>query len=336
MWLPDGGGPVADYNGGAYGKGGLDGGFALGIATPKAQMMQEPWGGGHHEHHSWTQPQASSGSWEPPDGEAIAAASAKAPPPLAAALGFFDQTPYWDGPSASSSSDGAAYQKAPVFQNAVSRGGKGPFDKGGKGEKGYAPPPGCVPPPPGGVSLAGRGMLVLPPTFLPPPIVGVAPPPNSGVVLPPPGYGKGGKLPSWTPVLPPGNGSIIGVSKASGCGPRVVLPPQLMSPNTAIGPDPGEQPEALPEDQDREGWLELLRDGFGKQFRCENDWQEPPPFHRALHFAAMPGEPCPKGKFPREALNLQLQLIFKARSAMHSELDGPPGAALMPAWPMGM
>merc|ERR1719330_569153 len=243
------------------------------------------------------------------DGEAVAAMSAKAPAPLAAALGFFDQKASWDGAAASS-------DEAPVAPSAQSR-GKGPLEKGGKGDsKGCAPP--CV---------------------LPPPISASVPPPTPGVVLPPPfaqsmaGFaGKGGHGAPWMPAPPP-NVAMVG---AAARGPQVVLPPALMSPNAAIGPDPGEQPEALPEDQDGDGWLELLRDGFGQQFRCENEWQEPPPFHRALHFAAMPGGPCPKGKYPREALTLQLQLLFRARTAMPSEIDGPPGAALMSAWPVGM
>merc|ERR1719330_788195 len=263
------------------------------------------------------------------DGEAVAAMSAKAPAPLAAALGFFDQKASWDGSAASS-------DEAPVAPSAQSR-GKGPLEKGGKGDsKGCAPP--CVLPPPG-MPLAGRGMVVPPPAFVPPPISASVPPPTPGVVLPPPfaqsmaGFaGKGGHGALWMPAPPP-NAAMVG---AAARGPQVVLPPALMSPNAAIGPDPGEQPEALPEDQDGDGWLELLRDGFGQQFRCENEWQEPPPFPRALHFAAMPGGPCPKGKFPREALNLQLQLLFRARTAMASEVDGPPGAALMSAWPVGM
>jgi len=301
-------GQINDRNGGAKGNSGLAC-LAMDLAMPKAALQEPP-----------PPPPASALAAAAAEaagaGEAVAAMSAKAPPPLAAALGFFDSSSSSQGPSQDGAAAGgcaaATYQKVPTAPNAVSRTGKGPFDKGGggKGEKAARP-------------LGGMGMLV-------------PPPPSAPVIVPPaacggPPLGKGGKYGGcgWMPSagMPGGGGK--------GCGPRIVLPPALTSPNTAIGPDPGEQPESLPPETDHDAWLELLRDGFGQQFRCENDWQEPPPFHRALHFASVPGESCPKGKFPREALNLQLQLLFKARTGMTSEADGPPGAAVASNWAVG-
>jgi len=95
-------------------------------------------------------------------------------------------------------------------------------------------------------------------------------------------------------------------------GPTVVLPP-----GGAVVPPPEE--EVLPPDSDGDGWLELLRDGFARQLREENECEEPPAFHRAMLFAADPGLPIPKGKFPRQSLNAQLQLLFRLRGGT----DGP-------------
>lgn len=264
-------------------------GLALGLAMPKAAAavqvtLQDPpsseSAGGSPAVGAL--PKAAPG--ELPAKEAVAAMSAKAPPPLAAALGFFEGANHallQDGSCAAGS-----YQKAPLSMASLPR-GKGPFDKGCKGDKGV-----------------GKGR----------PVFAALP----GVQPMPPGLGgKGGKPTFWLPALPG-----FGLAGAKVGGPRIVLPPALTS-NAALPPDPGEQPETLPADGDREAWLELLRDAFGQQFRCENDWQEPPPFHRALHFASTPGEPCQSGKFPREALNLQLQLLFKVRTGMGSEFDGP-------------
>lgn len=257
----------------------------------------------------------------PPEAaEAVAAMSAKAPPQLATALGFFSSA----GPSGVQDV-GVAYQKASASPDGGPRWGKGPFDKGGKGEKGKpgkqhrAPLPLFVPPPPG----------IVPPAALGGCREGGAAAVAWGWC---PGFGcKGGKAPLV--FLPALGGMPLPGSKG---GPRIVLPPALTS-SVALPPDPGEQPESLPPEHDHGAWLELLRDGFGQQFRCENEWQEPPPFHRALHFAAPPGDPVPAGKYPREGLNMQLQLLFKARTGMGSEIDGPGTVAVYPpAFPHGV
>mmetsp|Transcript_81348 Transcript_81348/g.188967 ORF Transcript_81348/g.188967 Transcript_81348/m.188967 type:complete len:165 (-) Transcript_81348:121-615(-) len=107
------------------------------------------------------------------------------------------------------------------------------------------------------------------------------------------------------------------------------------TPAAVLPPDGGSQDngedEALPFEQDAEAWLELLRDGFVRQLREENDYPEPPPFHRAIHFAASPGEPIPPGKFPRQALNTQLQLLLRTR-ATEGLLPGQKGAKGQPLW----
>eukprot|EP00747_Dinoflagellata_sp_TGD_P211557 gnl/TRDRNA2_/TRDRNA2_84786_c0_seq1.p1 gnl/TRDRNA2_/TRDRNA2_84786_c0~~gnl/TRDRNA2_/TRDRNA2_84786_c0_seq1.p1 ORF type:complete len:466 (-),score=130.19 gnl/TRDRNA2_/TRDRNA2_84786_c0_seq1:262-1584(-) len=95
--------------------------------------------------------------------------------------------------------------------------------------------------------------------------------------------------------------------------------PAAGAAGTAAAADPvaeGErEEEVMPWEGDGEGWLEMLRDGFFRQMREENDYLEPPPYHRALHFAHNPGEgPCPSGKYPAQALNMQLNLLLKART----------------------
>jgi hypothetical protein len=69
----------------------------------------------------------------------------------------------------------------------------------------------------------------------------------------------------------------------------------------------------LPLETDSDAWLDLLRDGYLRQLREENEYPEPPPFHRAIHFANESG-PCPPGKYPKLALNMQLQMLLKART----------------------
>eukprot|EP00411_Alexandrium_monilatum_P061747 CAMPEP_0175535718 /NCGR_PEP_ID=MMETSP0096-20121207/24341_1 /TAXON_ID=311494 /ORGANISM="Alexandrium monilatum, Strain CCMP3105" /LENGTH=228 /DNA_ID=CAMNT_0016838519 /DNA_START=35 /DNA_END=721 /DNA_ORIENTATION=+ len=112
--------------------------------------------------------------------------------------------------------------------------------------------------------------------------------------------------------------------------PAVVPPPPPGMPNLvpppgvpAVAPIPDAEDEALPFEHDSESWLELLRDGYVRQLREENEYPEPPPFHRAIHFAANPGEPIPPGKYPRQALNMQLQLLLRAR-AVDGHLPVPP------------
>merc|ERR1712232_658885 len=85
--------------------------------------------------------------------------------------------------------------------------------------------------------------------------------------------------------------------------------------------------EGLPPESDAEAWLELLRDGYMSQVRWQNSCPEPPPFHRALGCAVAPGEELGEGKYPRDALNLQLQLLIGARTSNGSEFR-PPVAAM--------
>lgn len=113
---------------------------------------------------------------------------------------------------------------------------------------------------------------------------------------------------------------------ALGAGPTVVPlmggapgAPQVVAPGgPGVVAPPAE--DVLPPDSDGDGWLELLRDGFTRQLREENECDEPPPFHRAMQLAADP--PIPAGKYPRSALNLQLQLLLRLRSG---DVGGVPG-----------
>eukprot|EP00927_Polykrikos_kofoidii_P016824 TRINITY_DN17628_c1_g1_i1.p1 TRINITY_DN17628_c1_g1~~TRINITY_DN17628_c1_g1_i1.p1 ORF type:complete len:357 (+),score=60.85 TRINITY_DN17628_c1_g1_i1:110-1072(+) len=96
-------------------------------------------------------------------------------------------------------------------------------------------------------------------------------------------------------------------------GLQVLGPPRVVPPRSDILAETADQEESLPPDHDFEGWLELLRDGYLQQLRWSNSHPEPPPFHRAMGHMSTPGEPCPEGKYPGEALNLQLQLLLSAR-----------------------
>lgn len=86
--------------------------------------------------------------------------------------------------------------------------------------------------------------------------------------------------------------------------------------------------EVLPFEADGDGWMELLRDGYFRQLREENEYREPPPFHRATYFAAEPGQPTPIGKYPRAALNQQLQLLLRSRMVEGVPSKGVPGKAV--------
>mmetsp|Transcript_6409 Transcript_6409/g.11148 ORF Transcript_6409/g.11148 Transcript_6409/m.11148 type:complete len:282 (-) Transcript_6409:73-918(-) len=126
---------------------------------------------------------------------------------------------------------------------------------------------------------------------------GAAPPGSAQVVMP--------------PVVPPPG--------AQGGPPMVVAPDGSLMPGAPLGPDgeplpPPEEEEGLPFETDADGWLELLRDGYLRQLREENEYPEPPAFHRAMHFGAKEGEPVPPGKYPKQALNIQLHLLLRARA----------------------
>jgi len=88
-------------------------------------------------------------------------------------------------------------------------------------------------------------------------------------------------------------------------GPHVVMPPGG-APGIVLAPQEG----VMPRDTNGEAWLEL--DGFCHQFREENECKEPPPYHRAMQFAA--DQSVPPGNDPRLALNLQLQLLLRLRA----------------------
>jgi len=112
----------------------------------------------------------------------------------------------------------------------------------------------------------------------------------------------------------------VAAAVAQGPSPVVVAPPPGLG-GAAVDPAkpeepkvPEPEPEILPLETDSDAWLDLLRDGYLRQLREENEYLEPPPFHRAIHYAAEPGGPCPPGKYPKNALNVQLQMLLKNRT----------------------
>eukprot|EP00443_Scrippsiella_acuminata_P023539 CAMPEP_0115366918 /NCGR_PEP_ID=MMETSP0270-20121206/105053_1 /TAXON_ID=71861 /ORGANISM="Scrippsiella trochoidea, Strain CCMP3099" /LENGTH=433 /DNA_ID=CAMNT_0002789705 /DNA_START=42 /DNA_END=1340 /DNA_ORIENTATION=+ len=90
------------------------------------------------------------------------------------------------------------------------------------------------------------------------------------------------------------------------------------------GPPPGPEwfEDVLPPEEDKESWVELLRDAYVSQLQADAEHPEPPPFHRANHFAAsVPpnmGRTLPEGKYPNQALNFQLQMLFRARTGEYN------------------
>jgi len=234
-------------------------------------------------------PAATGADGWPPE---IAAMSAKASAPLAAALGFFEGGGYGAAPSdyPAAATAAALTSAATDVANALA----GLVGQIGYQKAGFASPPRWGPFDKG--CKGGKGYGKAAPMFVAPPSLPSAAVPGATVR----GGFKGG-----------------GKGAAAGGGPRVVLPPALTG--QAATSDPGPQPEALPSETDAEAWLELLRDGFSQQRRCENDCREPPPFHRALHFAAPVGEKVPEGKYPGEGLNTQLQVLFQVRNALTPE-----------------
>jgi len=118
----------------------------------------------------------------------------------------------------------------------------------------------------------------------------------------------------------------VAAAMAHGPSPQVVQPPGASgaapAPEASKVPEPEE--EHLPLETDSDAWLDLLRDGYHRQLREENEYPEPPPFHRAIHFAAE-GSPCPAGKYPKIALNMQLQMLLKARTGGEMLISGKGG-----------
>jgi len=108
----------------------------------------------------------------------------------------------------------------------------------------------------------------------------------------------------------------------------VVPSPKGLKPFDGPGPPPGPewQEDLLPVDDDKESWVELLRDVCVRTVRAEGEITEPAPFHRANHWSAMavPGQPLPEGKFPAQALSHQHQMLMRLRSG---DFAGPYGSA---------
>lgn len=77
--------------------------------------------------------------------------------------------------------------------------------------------------------------------------------------------------------------------------------------------------EGLPGENDRERWLELLRDGFVKQCRKDCEYPEPPPFPRASQLGIPPGCSCEEGYFPRLSLSWQMYTLKRLRSGADPE-----------------
>lgn len=159
----------------------------------------------------------------------------------------------------------------------------------------------------------------------------MVPPPGPGVVAPP---GKGGVPYSKQPGLGvPFQQHAMGIKgKGGGRGTAVaprIIPPRPGAPAGPVLLDPNDHRESLPAEQEMEAWLELLRDGHCSQMRWQNSCPEPPPFHRAMQCAADAGGKIPEGKYPRDALNLQFQLLIGMRpGAQAVKAGGTPPLAL--------
>ncbi|CAJ1367822.1 unnamed protein product [Effrenium voratum] len=126
------------------------------------------------------------------------------------------------------------------------------------------------------------------------------PDPVPGVPLAPP---LGAPPPPLGAPAPPPAPTIAGV-------PAPQADPNHIDPAWEV---PTSDETALPREDDGESWLELLRDGYFRQIREENEYKQPPPFPRAMHFAAVPGHPLPENKYPRQALDLQRSMLAKFR-----------------------
>lgn len=136
-------------------------------------------------------------------------------------------------------------------------------------------------------------------------------------------------LPASMPAMPASAGAEVGMghaaatpAAASAAPPTTAL--QLIGdvpPRPAVPEVPAE--EVLPFDFDHNGWLELLRDGYVQGLRSDQEYPEPPAFHRAFEFVAEqgpPGTPIPRDRFPKSALNMQFQMLMRKRG----NEDAPP------------
>lgn len=150
------------------------------------------------------------------------------------------------------------------------------------------------------------------------PAAEVAPPAEAPAAAEPVNAGASSALRAAVAASAAGEADVA-AAVAHGPAPTVVLPPGAAAA-AAAAPQPAEtkipepEEEHLPLETDSDAWLDLLRDGYLRQLREENEYPEPPPFHRAIHFAADAGGPCPAGKYPKIALNMQLQMLLKART----------------------
>merc|ERR1712217_980964 len=84
----------------------------------------------------------------------------------------------------------------------------------------------------------------------------------------------------------------------------------------------GEKDEAtLPADDDADAYIELMRDAYIRQLRQDADWPEPPPFPRAHNHASFT-PPIPTDSYPAAALNLQFQILQRARQDQGFNIKG--------------
>lgn len=136
------------------------------------------------------------------------------------------------------------------------------------------------------------------------------------------------------PAAPPANNGIISMGLPQypapggnftpvGAPPPAPAMPQWQGDPAAAAIVEFSSEEALPFDFDHNGWLELLRDGYLQGLRTDQEYPDPPPFHRAFEFVAEPGPPgtpIPRDKLPKSALNMQLQILMRKRGGE----DAPP------------
>lgn len=131
------------------------------------------------------------------------------------------------------------------------------------------------------------------------------------------------KDPTTAPAAPPGDEvdpALLEVARSEGVEATSAATGEAEAEAAAAEPpaqvdpmQPGPEESLLPDEADNEGWIELLRDGFFRQLREENEWPEPPPLPRALRHTVENHETLSEGKFPYQALNTQLELLRKMR-----------------------
>ncbi|CAE7186972.1 unnamed protein product, partial [Symbiodinium pilosum] len=165
---------------------------------------------------------------------------------------------------------------------------------------------------------------------VPPKAVSQAPPSMTGATVPPKAVSQvpemqaaqakaGFKAPpslAPTPPVTPVTVTSPTPMPAAALVPAPNLVPAPLADPAHIDPAwevPTADESAVPKDDDGEGWLELLRDGYYRQLREENEFKQPPPYPRAINFAAASGHPVAPSKYPRPALDLQRQILMKFR-----------------------